>query len=1222
MKESKFSRLRRQCYQASGMLRAVSRICGVFLAAALVVMTAGNVIGNLHAQTSYGSVVGTVTDSSGASVTGATVTVKNTGTNATQTFVTGNGGNYGFTNIIPGTYSVSVSQKGFESFTGGNVDVQIGGVTRVDVTLKVGNVAETVTVTTAQATIQTDSASLSGVIEGRQILEAPLNGRNVNNLLDFVPGVIPGGGTSGNTMANGGNGQAGANTQAIAYGNYQIGGAFSGQSLFFIDGAGSNVPENNVNALVPTQDAVQEFRVSTSLVSAEFGGFGGGVIEISTKSGTNSFHGGAYEYLRNTALDSDDFFNKHTRVLDAASPTQTSLTGVLCSKSPFACVPKQALHQNQYGANLGGPGLKNKLFFYFSWEREQLTSTTLQAQVMPTTAELAGNFLGEQTLYNTNYGSLNTPNGLPFAGNNIANYIDPTALKILKLETPNESQIVQTPGVNNYFVNSPIIGDQSQYNARVDANLGKDNLFARYTYWNPHNAASDPAGNKTGGGPTGNYTQEGVFGENHVFNPSTIAELRLSYLENYNFQSLLSAGYDLSSLDPAYAAIKSASPGGVGVYPALAIQGYNVTAQSSTLFWNNNVWAINGSVTKILGRHTIKAGGNWRQTLWEAYGGPVQLTLNSTPFFTARTSSDSTTGNALASFLLGIPSSTSTTWNEDTHTFAHNYGFYVTDTFQATPKLSVIAGIRWEQPGAYSEENDLSVVLQPKAAVTIGGLSSFTNPQTGSSVPLMGQLAYVNSPQYSSRRQEALHWELFSPRLGIAYRFDPKTVVRSGYGISFLPADIDQAGPQLSQIVRAPTSNTNVWGQPLNASIANPFPGGINKPQGRSPALLTNLLGQGLWARESNVPYSYTQQWNLAVERQLNQNSTLTVAYAGNKGTHLIIAVPYTGSGFQLNQMPDSYDSLGAALQNQVANPFAGKLPGFMGAATVPQGYLLMPYPQYPTGVLQQAARYGSSTYHALQVGYIQRFGRAGTLQGAYTWGKLLSDTDNSSEFQDGQGDTGERQDLYNPRAEKSISLQDIANNLVINYGVDLPFGHGQPYLSNIGGLANEVIGGWRVNGITTFRSGVPVGFTMVPNGLSQFGAGTPPFGPGGSTMRPSYVAGCKKGGTGSPHSDAKVNSWFNTSCYVSPGNYAFGNEPRVDPSVKSQGQDNWDFSVNKAFDITEQMKLRFAADIFDLFNHSQFGIPNHEQGVGGFGAVTYQTDLPRTVQLSLRLSF
>ncbi len=203
-------------------------------------------------------------------------------------------------------------------------------------TLEVGDVSQSVTVTSANTDIQTDSATLGGVIEGLQVQEAPLNGRNVNNLLDFVPGVIPGGGTAGNTVANGGTGQVSANTQAISYGNYQIGGAFSGQSLFFIDGVGSNIAENNVNTLVPTQDIVQEFRVSTNDVSAEFGGYGGGVVQISTKSGTNQFHGSAYEYFRNTVLDANDWFSNH------------------------AGLGKVPLHQNQYGANLGGPVLKNQ----------------------------------------------------------------------------------------------------------------------------------------------------------------------------------------------------------------------------------------------------------------------------------------------------------------------------------------------------------------------------------------------------------------------------------------------------------------------------------------------------------------------------------------------------------------------------------------------------------------------------------------------------------------------------------------------------------------------------------------------------------------------------------------------------------------------------------------------------------------------------------------------
>ena len=1168
----------------------VHNLCSLIalLVGALLIGLAGSA--RVQAQTSYGSIVGTVTDQSGANVVGAKVNLENNGTNAVQTSTTGNGGSYSFINLNPGSYSVSVSQSGFKSTSARSVDVQIGGATRVDLALEVGDVAQTVTVTGATSDLHTDSATLSGVIEGQQVLEAPLNGRNVNNLLDFVPGVTPGGGTQGSTMANGGSGnfQAGGQTQAIAYGNYQIGGAFSGQSLFFIDGVGSNISENNVNTLVLTQDAVQEFRVSTNNVSAEFGGYGGGVIQISSKSGTNDFHGNAYEYFRNTALEANDWF------------------------SNFHQLGKAPLHQNQYGANIGGPALKNKLFFFFSWEHESLISASPTTATVPTTLELAGDFsLDPQIIYDPT-------TGLPFPGNKIpANRIDQTALKIAQLETPNEARVTQTPFTTNFSASAPIEGYQDQYNARVDANLGNDSLFARYTFWNPHNGPSDPFGTKTGAGPTGNYTQEGVLGDNHVFNSTTIADIRLSYLENYNFQYPLSNGYNMSTISSTYGQIQSESQNKQGLLPGLGIQGYGIGAELSQLYWNNNVWAISGSFTKIKGKHSIKSGGNWRQVLWEGYGNSQGLGINANQHFTAANATDTMTGNGLASFLLGIPSSTGISSPGTNRAFLHNYGLFVEDTYQATPKLTVVAGLRWEQPGAYSEENNLNSVLQPNAPVAVGGLTAITNPVTGTAVPLTGQLVFVDSPQYHSRREEQLHYKLFSPRLGFAYRADPKTVVRSGYGISFFPAEVTADSPNASPINGANTSITNTVGQPLLTTVADPLPNGINLPTGRTQAGLNAALGNSIAGRIPNTPYGYSQQWNLALERQLDSKSAATIAYAGFKGTHLVISSSYTGTGLNLNQLPDQYDSLGSALLTQVSNPFYGAgISGVLSAPTIAEGYLLMPHPQYPNGVEQVTPRYGSSTYHALQATYVRHFAHSGILQAAYTWSKLLSNTDNTSAFQDGQGGHAVAQDNYNLRAEKSLSEQDLANNLVINYGINLPFGRGELYLSNIGKAGNAIIGGWRVNGITTLRSGLPLPFIAPSNTLSQFGAGT--YG----IMRPDYVSGCSKSGTGSPHSAQRANAWFNTACFVQSSPFAFGNEPRVDPKLKSEGEDNFDTSISKNFDITEKVKMKFSAEIFDLFNHAQFAEPDTGVTDPGFGQIGHQLNLPRTVQLALRVSF
>jgi hypothetical protein len=279
-----------------------------------------------------------------------------------------------------------------------------------------------------------------------------------------------------------------------------------------------------------------------------------------------------------------------------------------------------------------------------------------------------------------------------------------------------------------------------------------------------------------------------------------------------------------------------------------------------------------------------------------------------------------------------------------------------------------------------------------------------------------------------------------------------------------------------------------------------------------------------------------------------------------------------------------------------------------------------MPYPQYPLGVLQQDARIAASNYNALQASFVKRFTHAGIIQAAYTWAKLISDTDNTSSFLDGQGGTGLVQDLYNLKAEKSVSQQDIRHNFVANYGLDLPFGRDRCTSRHINPVANAVVGGWRVNGITTLRSGVPIALTANPNTLAQdFGGGTPGFGVGSGIIRPNYTPGCSKSVSGN-HSVGALE-WFNTSCFSEPGSFSYGNESRVDTGLRAAALVNFDFSANKSFDVTEKARLKFSAEIFDLFNHPQFAEP----GVGlgpSFGVVNHQSNLPRTVQLALRFTY
>lgn len=1136
----------------------------------------------IQAQTSFGSLVGTVTDPAGADVPGATVTLKNSGTNITQTATTGDSGTYSFVNLVPGSYSVSVAHAGFNSVTSNNVDVRIGGVTRVDVSLAVGSITQTVIVSSAETELQTDSSSLGGVVEGDAAQESPLNGRDVNNLLTFIPGIVPGGGTGASTIGNGGNAttQAGVYTQQIAWGNYQIGGGFSGQSLFYVDGVQSNIPVNNVNALIPTMDAVQEFRASTNNVSAEFGGFSGGVIQIATKSGTNDFHGSAYEYFRNTVLDANDWFSNH------------------------AGLPRTPLHQNQFGVNIGGPILRNKAFFFFSWEREYQNAGYLSTNTVPTTAELGGDFSAiAQPIYD-----LSTPGDPQFACNGVLNVIcpnriDPSASKILAAESPAPIQ----PGlISNFIVTAPITGEQNQYNGRVDYKLGEnDALFARYTNWDPHNNGSDPFRNKTGPAISGDITREAVIGDNHTFNSTTIADIRLAWLWNYNYSLPLSYGTDMSVFGPAYAALQKEVS--YGLLPGLGIPGYSIGSNNGQLYWYSGNYSINGSLTKIIGEHIVKVGGIGRQVTWTDRSNYQGIALVSNQSFT-ESPTNPNSGNALASFLLGTPLLSTTDVVQGAHAFLHNYGFYGTDTFQATHKLTLNVGLRWEQPGSYSEANNLDTELLPNAPSPLG---SIFNPVTGMNQTLRGNLVLVDSPEYPSRREESLHWLLFSPRVGFAYRASEKTVVRSGYGISYLPAEMTADGPQSSPVNSAGTTLVNVPGTTPISTVSNPFPNGILLPSGRNPAGLIALLGQSINGRIPKEPYGYVQQYNLAIERAIDAKSTFTLAFAGSKGTHLVVSSGFTGTGINLDQLPDQYDSLGNDLLTQVSNPFYGQIAsGPLAGPTVLEGYLLKPFPQYQ-GVSQATPRYGDSTYNALQITYQRHFQNGGIIGVAYTWSKLLSNTDNTSSFQDGQGGFGNVQD-YTHIDGKSLSLQDFPQNLVIHYGVDLPFGRGHTFLGNAGKITNAAVGGWRVDGITTFRSGTPIALEAAPNALSEF------FGAG--SIRPNLVQGCNRQIGGSAQS--RVEEWFNTACFTQPGNFSFGDESRVDSQLRGQGINNFDFSLTKIVKITERSTVQFSAQFFNLFNRPQFALPDGIMTDPTYGQVTSQLNTPRDIQFALRYSF
>jgi outer membrane receptor protein involved in Fe transport len=1185
----------------------------------------------VDAQVTFGSVLGTVSDPSGATVAGATVKLTNSGTDETRSLQTGSGGTFAFPNLSAGQYQVEIEATGFKRFTEDGVQVQVGVATRVDAALQVGSMAQSVVVTTEAPPLQTDNASLGTTISREEVESIPLSGRNVENMLTLVPGVVAGGDTYGNAVSN----QAsGARTNSIGFGNYAIGGGFGNQSQFYVDGVSSNGPANNLNTYIPSQDVVQEFRVETNNVPAEYGNYAGGVVNITTKSGTNAFHGTAYEYLRNKVLDANDFFS--------------NLNGL----------PRAPLVQNQFGATIGGPIRKDKTFFFFGWEREVIRTTASVTSTVPTTAELGGDFRAVAAAAaaigkDGNVYDQSLPNDPIISCNGVQNVICPNrldqgALKLFAVSYPAPKGPNANALVNNFIGTYATGGVNNQYNARVDHHFSdKDTLFGRYTYWSAESNPYDAWGTHTQGqGQTGVTTQEATLGYTHTFSPSAVLDTHLAYLRAFENELPDSLNVNLSQFGAGWAGIPGqlvAPPN----WPSLnftdgnglgSLSGSN--GVGSELYWHQAQFTLSGAITKVAGRHQVKFGGEVRRVSWISSPDNNNVSLNFNQFATASSfATGATGGSSIASALLGIPASTGMTpfLGGGSRAYFTAYGFFVEDTYQVTPKLTVTAGLRWDQPSTYSEANNNDTVFLPNRPSPMG---SFFNTVTGKEQRLMGDVALVGSPEWPSHREDFLHWKLFSPRLGIAYRLTDKTVLRAAYGISYPPPTLGQDGPNLSPINGAPTSVTNTFqvqtGSPpdsIQATVDNPFPNGINQPLRRNfPP--SQFLGQAIFAmRVPGAPTPYVQQWNGAVERQIGNDASLTVAYAGSKGTHLLLQGWATVPQIGLNQLPAQYFSMGpAALLAQVANPFFGIIttPGSpLSGPTVPAGQLLRPYPQFGR-VLALDPHEGKSDYNALQVSFMKRFGGKGILSVAYTWSKLMSNTDSVTAFLDEGGIFGGSiQNNDNLDSEYSLGSYDIPQNLSIGYGVDLPFGHGKQFLGDAQGVLSGVVSGWRVNGITTIRSGVPIAISQFFAGsaLSQLGGGTGYFGAQGLWMRPNVIPGCNKSAPGSREYRA-THGWFNTACFqtVDTGSVvAFGNAPRVDPTMRQDYQNNWDFSIAKRTPITERVDLQFTAEFFNLFNRTRFADPCIFDGGGicaPFGIVTSDAGPPRAIQFGLRLSF
>jgi Carboxypeptidase regulatory-like domain/TonB dependent receptor len=1210
----------------------------------------------LQGQSTYGAITGSVTDPSGAAIADAKVTLTNLGTTETRTQPSSADGLYSFVNLIPGNYKIDVEKAGFKHITRSPVVVEVQQSAKIDVTLPVGQANETVEVVGETPLLQSETSSLGQVVEQRKANELPLNGRNIYTLAELSPSVVPQGNTTGTPVGK----------NPFDFANYQIGGSFANQSAEYLDGQPLNIGYINLPLLVPTQDSISEFKVQYNNQGPEWGKFSGGVINLSTKSGTNTWHGTAYEYLRNRVLNSNEFFNKRQEIT----------LGDKNLAPPFT--------QNQFGGTVGGPVIKDKTFAFFSYEGFRLRTGTVFTTTVPTVAERTGDFSGAGV---TIYDPLSVdPN--PVTSNNVrtafstnripADRINPTSAFLLKfIPLPTNGSLT-----NNFIKAASTGGNVNEYVGRVDQNINTTNrIFGRFSYWKLLSLAQDPFGTGLCKDRCAENTKSKsvAVGYTHTFSPTTIADFNIS-ASRFNYLRLpINSGFDMTQEGwPAsyngFVPDTERTP----LTPCFAINDSNVTCSQgqSSIHDLNTQWNLSPQITMIRGRHTYVWGGqlemgydNYLQT--NTGGGLISFNGSWTQSL-ARNAAGATGGIDFADFLLGYGLGQGAAFGNQTTGSVVISGpvsgkqtyraLYFGDNWHATSKLTLNLGLRYELQGPWSERFDRMTYFNP--AVTN---SSVTGCSGVAGSPCRGDLFLVKTGRNDTRNNLPLSKTQFMPRLGFAYSWDQKTVVRGGYGVFFIPNYVSFGTNPYIDPVSSATSNffaSNDGGLTPSSTLGptptdpnssdctlsapgaanfscatvGPFGPNLVAVAGRNPQpnVSQYAVNQSSFAATAYTrqKYGYVQQWNFGIQRELPGGFFADVAYAGSRGIHL------ERFDTQVNQIPDRFIAQASAqaaagqpvtIAQPIANPFscplcapADNLPGRLSPGNLIQGQLDRPFPQY--GNLRfNGFQCCDSYYHSLQATLTKRFQGGGTLLAAYTNAKLISNTDTLTDWLEGgtSGGSGPIQDWNNLKREKSLSAQDVSQRLVISYVLDLPFGKGKKYFSGVSGAGGKVVSGWGVDGVTTFQRGFPVKISQGQgNSLTALGLTN-------GTLRPNVVPGCDKSVSGSPVS--KLSGWFNKNCFALAPDWGFGNESRVDATLRQQGINNFDFAVFKRTSITERSNIEFRTEFFNIFNHPQFGPPNGtccafnpitQIGNKHFGEVTNTINNPRLIQFALKFAF
>jgi hypothetical protein len=1205
----------------------MSRLRLAVLAVLMAVMAVGLTFHPaLHAQSKSitASLSGTVTDPSGARIPKATVKLTNPDNGIIRTDSTTQTGEFTFAFLPEGTYVLEASAPGFKTTKQTGIVLSGGDTLKMAVSLTVG-ATEQITVNAGGPLLQTEDANISTELASKQIEELPLNLRNVLSFVTLDSAVNVQGDRQ--LLAAGGS----EDTADQDYSFLNFGGGYFGTNLFLLEGGYDTSQDWGGILYVPAPEDTDQVKVTSYSFSAEYGFSTGNVISLTTKSGTHDWHFVADEYIRNPKLDANLYFN--------------NLNGS----------PKPNDHRNQFGVAGGGPlyipGIykqRDKTFFFANYEGLRLHGGLAYSAEVPTTAQLGGDFssqltttsLGTDCLGRTIYqGAIYNPYSLencpeggvvrdPYPGNLITN-IDPLANK---LATGNYWPAPKNPGGGfnfNTTVTAPTTSNE--WGIRIDQNINANNRI--YGQFSNKHEGKVQTGAFYGNDVAGPYVFDpnnrmfGVLGYSHVFSPTLVLTSDLFFIRNpggnvvqgYPFKpSTLGLPAQLDSWTPQFPQVEFGNTfSGSGFYAPLG-----ATQNSGEATFPKTNESLTIDVSKTLKTQSISVGYmGVRQT---DDGGRLTPTVFS--FSNEMTAGPDPSnlkgedpGDAFASFMVGAgnPGSGSagstgfTAYPAPTY-FMH--GMYVQDDWKATNKLTLNLGFRYDiqmpTTARHNEQAYFDLHALNPISVTTG-------------IPVYGEIVY-NQP--GKRSLWDVNLNDFAPRIGFAYNMIPKLVVRGGYGIYYARNFYGGNGPDPG------FSTSGVWtssadGIHVISPLSQAFQTGLVPVTGNALGGLTQV-GQSPSVVDRHRPEPMTQQFSFGFQYAFTPNDVLDVNYVGSRGRRITIG------GMNYGQLNPSYLSMGSALDCTLAlsvlthctppapDPYTPALSAL--GLTVPScpwtvAQSLMPYPEFCGAVSAEDEPVAINNYNALQASFKHRFGAGLVFTASYTFSKFLSDTGGPEEWGAINGDQGGSsiRNYYDLKADWSVDGDDIPQSLVLNYVYDLPFGRGKRFGSGMNRAEDEVAGGWEVSGITTAQSGFPMSIGAGGNTASVFGGGQH----ADLTGQPFKSGNC--GGTnGVPV--IPVGSkycFFNPAAFEAPDAFTFGNAPRYFSNLRAPKYVDEDLTIAKWFNLKERLRLQLAVQMFNAFNHPNFGIPNASVGSPNMGLAS-STQGAREMQGVLKLTY